>query len=71
VLALEVGHRALGDRLQVDRGLRRLGALHVVDERRDGDSGQDADNGHDDHQLDQGESAFLFLVFHQNSSVPF
>ncbi|MNV98148.1 hypothetical protein D3C71_1933730 [compost metagenome] len=41
---------------------RRLGAGLVVGVQRDGDGRQDADDRHDDHQFDQGDTA---LPFHE------
>jgi len=42
-----------------------LGLLRVLGELRNGDGGQNADDGDNDHQLDQGK-AFLQLA-HMNS----
>ena len=41
--------------------LGRLRLLDVLHERRDGDRGEDADNRHDDHELDEGETLLHFL----------
>src|SRR6218665_71643 len=44
---------------QVGLGLTLLGARLELDEVRDRDGGEDADDGHDDHQLDEREATVL------------
>jgi hypothetical protein len=56
VLALVVGHRGVEDLADVHRRFHGLGAADVLHERRDGDGGEDSNDGDDDHQLDQGEA---------------
>jgi hypothetical protein len=58
------------DRVRLDRRRKRahvahrpllLATLHGVQQVRNGDGRQDADDRNDDQQLDQGEAGFLLL----------
>ncbi len=62
--ALALAERLLGleDRLDVHLQLADLRAELVAEEVRDGDGGEDADDGDDDHELDQREALATFFM---------
>ena len=51
------------DVVGVRLGFAAIALVAVFDEVGDGDRGQDADDGDDDHEFDQGET-FLILLKH-------
>src|SRR5690554_2486375 len=63
--------RLCSDRRVSDVGfdLRFPCALALVEERRDGDSGENADDEDDDEELDQGESLFVLFMPRSNGTV--
>ena len=57
-LVLDLGQLELAaDRLQLGGELRGLGGLRGVGELRDHDRGEDAEDDHDDQDLDEGETS--------------
>jgi hypothetical protein len=56
LLLREVGRRRAEDPRELLLCLRGLGPADVLQERRDGDRGQHAEDDHYDHQLDQREA---------------
>ena len=58
-LLLVVRDGARVEALQVARRFRGLRPADITDEGWEGDGGEDADDGDDDHQLDEREAFFL------------
>ena len=57
-----VAHLSGLNSIHVGGNLRSLGAVLHFDEVRNGDRGEDADDGHNNHELDEGESLLEHVV---------
>ena len=70
-ISVRIGIRRIGsqdrtEHVHVGLGGTEDGLVLQVEEVGDGDSRQDTDDRHNDHQLDQGETFFAFSHFHQH-----